>query len=707
MHLPRLARFQGQAQAGARAVADEMMVEARHRQERGNGRAGHVHAPVGQDQDIGPAFDGLVRGRKEAFEGLFQAGPAGLGIEQNGQGDGLEPLALDAPQFLQLLVGEDGRVQFDHAAGLGRGLQQIAFRAQGGLARGDDLLADGVYGRVGDLGEELFEIVVQKLRLVGEHGQGCVRAHGPDGLHPVLGHGLHEDPQVLVRVSEGLLFPKNVVRILVGPGRGRLGQFFDGHAVHVEPFPVRMLGDDLLLDLLIRHNAALGGVNQKHAAGLKAPFVQHLLGRDVQHPHLGSQHHQVVLGHVVPRRTETVPVQRGAHAHPVREGHRGGAVPGLHEAGVVFVKGPFVVRHGLVVFPGLRDHHHHGVGQGAAGQHQKFQAVVEHGGVRPVGVDDGQEFFQVLAEKIGPEQRLPSMHPVDVAAQCVDFAIVDDVAVRVGPVPVREGVGGKARVHQGQGGRHVGIRQVGVVGVHLVGDEHALVHDGAAGQAGDVEGVGPGRVQDLDGMFGFFSDDVELALKGQIVLPQAGSFGDESLPNHRLGRLGRVAEGRVVRGHVAPAQKGLALLLHNLFEPLFAVRPGRRIPGQEGHGHAVRAGLGQGDARLGRDFLKKRVRGLEEDARAVSGVGLAAAGAPMAQVVQDGQGLSDDLVRLFPLDVDHEADAAGVVLMPGIVKALFFGRHKMGPCPFVSGTPRAGRAGLPAPLCPSRPAKAR
>ena len=88
--------------------------------------------------------------------------------------------------------------------------------------------------------------------------------------------------------------------------------------------------------------------------------------------------------------------------------------------------------------------------------------------------------------------------------------------------------------------------------------------------------------------------------------------------------------------------------------------------------HAVLAGGGQVDAEpCGRPPAKKRVRHLQEDAGAVAGVLLAAAGAAVLEVQQDLDRLLDDLVRLAALEVDDEADAAGVVLVARIVEALF------------------------------------
>ena len=69
------------------------------------------------------------------------------------------------------------------------------------------------------------------------------------------------------------------------------------------------------------------------------------------------------------------------------------------------------------------------------------------------------------------------------------------------------------------------------------------------------------------------------------------------------------------------------------------------------------------------DLPQKPVRHLHEDAGAVAGRRLAAAGAAVQQVDQDLQSLLDDRVRAAALDVDDEADAAGIVLVRGVVQS--------------------------------------
>jgi hypothetical protein len=69
-------------------------------------------------------------------------------------------------------------------------------------------------------------------------------------------------------------------------------------------------------------------------------------------------------------------------------------------------------------------------------------------------------------------------------------------------------------------------------------------------------------------------------------------------------------------------------------------------------------------------LLQEQVRHLDENAGAIAGIVLAAAGAPVAKVDQDGESVADDRVGFAPFDVDDETDAAGIVFILGVVQAL-------------------------------------
>ncbi len=70
-------------------------------------------------------------------------------------------------------------------------------------------------------------------------------------------------------------------------------------------------------------------------------------------------------------------------------------------------------------------------------------------------------------------------------------------------------------------------------------------------------------------------------------------------------------------------------------------------------------------------FLLEEVVGdLHKHARAVAGQRVGADRATVLEVLKDTQRVGDDLMRLAPLHVGDEADAARVVLVRGVIKAL-------------------------------------
>ena len=92
--------------------------------------------------------------------------------------------------------------------------------------------------------------------------------------------------------------------------------------------------------------------------------------------------------------------------------------------------------------------------------------------------------------------------------------------------------------------------------------------------------------------------------------------------------------------------------------------------GQEDHADAVLARRRQFDALLGHLFAVQRVRQLNQDAGAVAHQLVGTDGAAMVQVFQDLQTLLHDGMALDALDVGHEADATGVMLLVGRIQAI-------------------------------------
>jgi hypothetical protein len=119
-----------------------------------------------------------------------------------------------------------------------------------------------------------------------------------------------------------------------------------------------------------------------------------------------------------------------------------------------------------------------------------------------------------------------------------------------------------------------------------------------------------------------------------------------------------------------PAEQLLALLAHRLLEEALARLAAGAIGRQKHRTHRVASRRGELDLELVRFLDEEIVRRLHQDARAVTGVGLAAAGTAVLQVQQHLNALLDDVAGLAALDVDDEPDAARVVLVLRVVKSL-------------------------------------
>ena len=112
------------------------------------------------------------------------------------------------------------------------------------------------------------------------------------------------------------------------------------------------------------------------------------------------------------------------------------------------VEGFALRAHRLVPAPGLRDHHQDRVGQRTAGHHEELEHVVEGRRIAPAFTDHRENLGQIVAEQVRLTQRLAGVHPVDIAPQGVDLAVVGDVAIRMRQRPGRKRVGAEPLMDQ-------------------------------------------------------------------------------------------------------------------------------------------------------------------------------------------------------------------------------------------------------------------
>ena len=259
---------------------------------------------------------------------------------------------------------------------------------------------------------------------------------------------------------------------------------------------------------------------------------------DVEHADLAGQHHQAVVGDPVAGRAQAVAVEDGADDRAVGEGHRRRSVPRLHQRRVVPVEGPAGRVHGPVVLPRLGDHHQHGVVDGAPPRWRSSSTSSNEAESLAPGVTTGKARSSPGIRSVA-QQRLTGPHPVAVAGQGVDLAVVGHVPVRVGQRPGRERVGREAGVDQGQAADQPLVVQVGVELGQLVRGQHPLV--------GDRPGRQRGEVAPLDLVLGPLAHHVGQPVEGQRRVARAagvpGGRGHEELVHRGAWPPGRSNPG--------------------------------------------------------------------------------------------------------------------------------------------------------------------
>ena len=478
VHLAGLGRFHQEAGLHPDAVAHQPLVHCRERQQDGNGHRAGVHPAVTEDEDAAALVEGLGCLARQPVHGRFERTRPSVGGVEEGQRVRLKhPLGLDGRESRHLLVGEDGSRQGEAVALLRRLIQGVAVRTGGGRQRHHQRLANRVDGGIGDLGEELVEVTEQTRRLVAEHRQGRVVAHGARRLVPGLRHGLKQEAHVLVGVAKGALKPVELLA-LEGLGRGHLRQLVEGEDVLVEPPTVGPAAGDVALELVVLDDAAFLGVHEKHTARLQTTLAPDAFRRDFQHPCFRGEDDFVVVRLHPPGRAEPISVERGADADAVGEGDGRRSVPGLQQGARVFVVGAPAVIHPRVAFPGLGNHQHHRLGKAAPAHGQQLEHAVELRRVARVLPDDGEKPVDAAEEFRGLKLASARGEPVPVAADGVDFTVVGDEPEGLCQLPGRKGVGGEARVHQGQRAHHVRVLEVSVEALKARWKQKPLVDDG-------------------------------------------------------------------------------------------------------------------------------------------------------------------------------------------------------------------------------------
>ena len=667
----RVAGLDDQVGIGAQAHGDQVVVHGSQRQQAGDGHFAFRRA-VGQHDQVHAIAHRLLDVDAQLVERHLERALGGIAVISAREALRLEADAIDGAQAIELVVREHGAFQAHQAARVAAVLEHVAVVAHVQHAAGDEAFAQRINRRVRDLGEQLVEVIEEAALALRQARQRGVGAHGRQRHLALLGHGAHQLLHVVVMVAQLRQTAREThVRItLSGQLAGRRGlQIVDRQRLLVQPIAVRLLVGVTVADLVVPDDATLARVHLEHLAGAQATGLQHVCRVDVDGAHLRRQDQPVVAGDVVARRAQAVSVERGAEHAAVgeRDGRR--AVPRLHEHGLICVVGAALVGDAVVMVPRLGDHHGDGTVERAAVHGEELQHVVQNGRVRTLTVDNRQHLSQVIAQRRAVQLRLASACPADVAAQRVDLAVVDDVAVRMRALPAGRGVRGIARMHERQAGLHRRVVEVGEEAAHLRGHQHALVHDGARRHGAHVEDLARKRRVGVGGALDGSAAHVQLALE-RLTCVNVGRATQERLQDGGHARLRGGAEVVRVDGHLAPEHQRDAALRAALLERALRIAHARGVVvREEEHGHAVIALVGQKLTLLLGFLAEEAVRDLEQHAGAIAGVALQAGAAAMLKVHEHGKRIVEHGMAALALQVGQRADAARVVFVAGSVQA--------------------------------------
>ena len=494
-----------------------------HRPHRHGGRDGQgvgTDVPIREDQQHGTGLGGSLGLFTDAQDGRFQA-LFGLEVEA----DHLMAIVLpfQCQQLVEVGVEQDRRLE-QHPVGVAEGLvEHVLLAADTGGQRHDVVFPQRIDGRVGDLGEHLAEVVIQSALAGGEHRHRGVIPHGAHRFLAVFTQYPDDLIQLLIGVAEQLLIGfQLIVGELAGAGAGVI-HLLERHqplAVLVHPLLVGVTALEIVIDLEASPDLAVAGIHHEQLARADPALLQHFVRGVVPGADLGREGDELVLGDDVAGRTQAVSVERAGGVATVGHDDAGRAIPGLHVHGVEVIEGAQVVIHVRVFLPRRRDQQAHGTEQVHAASQEQIQHVVEAGGIRPRGVDEGGGLLQ-----IGDQRRrklvAASLGPLAVAGDGVDLAVVGQIAERLRQRPARAGVGGETLVEHADGRLHANVGQIQIEARQIHRHAQSFIDGDQVGEADHVE------VVVADAFLDAAAHDIEAAL--EILVDPAGRGVDKDL----------------------------------------------------------------------------------------------------------------------------------------------------------------------------------
>ncbi len=312
-------------------------------------------------------------------------------------------------------------------------------------------------------------------------------------------------------------------------------------------------------------------------------------------------------------------------------------------------------------------------GRGAPGAHQHFEHRIQRGRVRAARLDDRFDVFARRAEELRGHFDLMVLHPIGVAFQRIDLAVMRQHAEGLRQPPSRECVSRIALMEDRKGRNEPFVLQVGIEVGELFRQEHALVDQRARRQRANIEILdGGGANAFLD------APPAEIKPAVQRFEIFAVARVEHDLLDFRARGVGFLADDRDIHRHLAPAieikaraqdlgfDNGAASFLRHVIRTRQ-----ENLPHRDTAGTQFMAGLF--------DLCPKEIlRHRNMDSGAIAGFAVCIDGPAMPDRFQRLDRAHHDFAPRLAVDGRDQADAAGVMFLIGGVSVVLFKQFRVG-----------------------------
>ena len=238
----------------------------------------------------------------------------------------------------------------------------------------------------------------------------------------------------------------------------------------------------------------------------------------------------------------------------------------------------------------------------------------------------------------------------------------------MGKLPTRKCIGRKTLVNKTKCAGHGGVGKLRVELGDLRGEQQAFIDDGARRQRRNIKHAF--ILHFRSGNLGLcaLANYIQFALEG--VFRHTCGTANKNLLNVRLGTTRHATNcGSIARG-VAPAQDAKPFFAHDAFKNAFTLQAAVPFNRQKHHARGVSARLRQCEIK-GRALAREKcVRNLNQNARAVARLRVAATRTAVRQIDENLNPFQDNVVAFFAANAGDKSETTCVVFIARLVEPL-------------------------------------